>query len=120
MNPEVKAEWLAALRSGAYKQAQARLFDPETGGYCCLGVLCDIAEKRGVIKRRVDDDGIVWFGNSYTVVEDRRVREWAGLDCSNPELPHVKGPDYVSSSAAGHNDNGLSFAEIADLIEQHL
>lgn len=47
MNPEVKAEWLAALRSGAYKQAQARLFDPETGGYCCLGVLCDIAEKRG-------------------------------------------------------------------------
>lgn len=51
MNPEMKAKWVEALRSGKYKQGYGRLkrkatepralFEaPET--FCCLGVLCDI------------------------------------------------------------------------------
>ncbi len=36
-----KAEWIAALRSGKYKQARGKL--KKDGGYCCLGVYCEIA-----------------------------------------------------------------------------
>lgn len=49
MNPEVRAQWVAALRSGKYKQGVGRLkreasgFGPGDGEeFCCLGVLCDI------------------------------------------------------------------------------
>ena len=34
--------WLAALRSGKYKQAYLDLHGPE--GFCCLGVLADLNE----------------------------------------------------------------------------
>ncbi len=36
---EIKRKWVAALESGEYKQAQDTLYDPETKGFCCLGVL---------------------------------------------------------------------------------
>lgn len=51
MNPEIKEKWLAALRSGEYKQTRGALFRPRRlddvkpifpAGYCCLGVLCDV------------------------------------------------------------------------------
>lgn len=35
-------EWIAALRSGEYKQARETLSDSK-GRMCCLGVACDIA-----------------------------------------------------------------------------
>lgn len=34
-----KAKWLKALRSGEYSQTRETLYDPETKGFCCLGVL---------------------------------------------------------------------------------
>lgn len=39
MDQEIKAKWVKALRSGEYTQTQNRYYSPETGGYCCLGVL---------------------------------------------------------------------------------
>lgn len=51
MDPEAKAKWVAALRSGKYKQTQLALYRPVPGrypaGYCCLGVLnevCDLGQ----------------------------------------------------------------------------
>ena len=41
MDPELKAKWLKALRSGRYKQGRGALRD-ENNCYCCLGVLGDI------------------------------------------------------------------------------
>jgi len=38
MNPDDKTKWVAALRSGEYKQGAGRLYIPETDSYCCLGV----------------------------------------------------------------------------------
>ena len=38
MDPELKAKWTAALRSGEYTQTRFRLQRPPEG-YCCLGVL---------------------------------------------------------------------------------
>jgi hypothetical protein len=47
MNPEVKARWVAALRSGEYLQGTSTLRIGDQ--FCCLGVLCDIysAERGG-------------------------------------------------------------------------
>lgn len=50
LKPEVKAEWLAALRSGEYKQcsgALKKISNTETT-HCCLGVLCDLHAKKGL------------------------------------------------------------------------
>lgn len=38
---QLQIDWLAALRSGKYKQSGGWLKSPD--GYCCLGVLCEIA-----------------------------------------------------------------------------
>ena len=42
LDPELKAKWLAALRSDEYKQGKYCL--NIEGEFCCLGVLCDIAK----------------------------------------------------------------------------
>lgn len=47
---ELKRKWVAALRCGLYKQVTGVLQDG-VGGYCCLGVLCDI------------EDGVVFWGD---------------------------------------------------------
>lgn len=44
MDKKIKAKWLRALRSGKYKQAKGVL-RTEKGGFCCLGVLCDVVDK---------------------------------------------------------------------------
>lgn len=41
MDAKLKAEWVAALRSGKYRQARMALH--KEGGFCCLGVFCRIA-----------------------------------------------------------------------------
>lgn len=49
MDPEIKARWVEALRSGVFTQGQSRLRD-DTGDevkHCCLGVLCALAQAEG-------------------------------------------------------------------------
>lgn len=36
---KIKQEWLAALRSGNYKQGRECLYNPDNKSFCCLGVL---------------------------------------------------------------------------------
>ena len=43
IDPEFKAKWLEALRSGRYRQTSLMLRDKV--GFCCLGVACDISGK---------------------------------------------------------------------------
>lgn len=50
MRPEIKLLWLEALRGGAYEQTRSKLHDPD-GGFCCLGVLCDL---------RMQQIGVQW------------------------------------------------------------
>lgn len=40
MDEELKAKWVAALRSGKYTQTKGTLRDDR--GFCCLGVLLDV------------------------------------------------------------------------------
>lgn len=43
MKKELKDKWIAALRSGEYRQGKSKL-KTDSGGYCCLGVLADICK----------------------------------------------------------------------------
>lgn len=83
MNPEIKALWLAALRSGDYKQGQGVLRDG-ADNFCCLGVLTDLAVKAGVLEDGVVGPSGVYrykgeFGAPTEGVLIYSVAEWAGL-----------------------------------------
>lgn len=107
MNPRIKALWLEELRSDRHIQGRGRLRDEQEGVVkeCCLGVLCAIAEKEGVCTREGDRfDG-------YIGVLPPSVQTWSRLS-ENPRVDRW--------GLASHNDDGKSFHEIADLIEEHL
>jgi len=100
MNPEIKKQWVEALRSGRYTQGWRRLRN-QNDQYCCLGVLCDI----------VAPDAWVARSNGYEsdfrfAVLPPRVFEIAKLTVSNEEML-IRMNDML----------GKSFAEIADYIE---
>ena len=112
MNQQVKQKWVSALRSGDYQQTKYYLHTGD--GFCCLGVLCDLYGKEHNVEWNLANNG-----NNYEF-QDRpscppfSVTEWAGIVSSNP---------YICSRSftlAELNDNGSTFNEIADLIEEHL
>ena len=136
MNPERKAEWVAALRSGDYPQGRNVLTSVESDGtrrHCCLGVLCDLAVKAGVLTVDTDDDGTpdTTYVNGTNAVRyhetgqpdaqavvylPRAVREWAGLDGDNPGF--VREGFLNRTHLASLNDDGVSFDDIADVIDE--
>lgn len=127
MNPDVRRTWVAALRSGEYAQASGkltRLREDGSRAHCCLGVLCELAVEAGVLAPGVDAGlRVVEYGArgafNYLPAE---VVTWAQLDDANPTvgvpLIHVDGRYTRTLSAL--NDQGTSFADIADLIEEQL
>jgi hypothetical protein len=114
MNPEVKARWVEALRSGRYEQIQKWLHT-ETG-YCCLGVLCDLSGLGQWQGRTMGRDNFFAFVEHDKVYDAQSgdgfptggVDQWAGLDFGRYEV------------IAKMNDDGKSFSEIADWIETNL
>jgi hypothetical protein len=131
MDPLVKSKWVAALRSGKYTQGRYSLATVGADGeiaYCCLGVLCDLAVKDGVISEKsVTASGryLQYLGESNVLPE--YVRTWAGLDNLNPAVACIPsaGRETRHLYLAELNDGTASidprsFAEIADLIEEQL
>jgi hypothetical protein len=96
MDAKLKAEWIAALRSGEYRQGLNYLHDSERNTFCCLGVLCRVAgvsidDIRDVISTDTPclDSGI-----------DKEMRSYLG-DTLN-------------------DGQGKTFSEIADYIESEI
>lgn len=113
MNQRVKELWVAALRSGKYIQSYNRLRSPS--GYCCLGVLCDIAASKTEVGGWVLTSNGWVFNTDDDYADDTlpdEVVEWAGLVDGNP--------DTSEFTLAYNNDHGKSFLEIADIIEREL
>lgn len=122
MNAEIKAQWTAALRSGEYQQTTGYLRD--TTGYCCLGVLCDLAVKAGKVRETHKDPECVCYGvgNSFGSLPDE-VLEWAGLDSISPRV--LAQPDEFDEPenldlADLNDDYEFGFGRIADLIDASL
>lgn len=92
--------------------------------YCCLGVLCEIAVEVGVIDSpEVADAGRMYkygeVGDSEFSGLPRRVREWAGISEESGRLVEI--PDSRTyPDLAAMNDDGLSFKQIAEVIERDL
>jgi len=119
VNEDVKRQWVAALRSGKYEQGRQRL--EKDGRFCCLGVLCDLAVKAGVVER-------VHGEYEHGVVGFARPSDPEGPNASTPPWAVVKWAGMDSDLMAltiraliNLNDiKGLSFEEIADRIEEQL
>lgn len=119
MNPEIKAKWVAALRSGEYKQGRDSLRKGD--GFCCLGVLCDLYDSEHSSDSWQIDPAGDWMHVGEFGVPCRAVLSWAGLESANPKVTINKLTDGV----AVHNDGTPEFAprtfsEIADAIEAQL
>jgi hypothetical protein len=108
MDQELKAKWVAALRSGEIKQAEGHLLT-EDGAMCCLGVLGSVL---GIPR----EDLAHW--STYLGAQGKSAPTLQPLDDCGLSLE-------ARSRLADKNDgtNGQSkhsFSEIADFIEGNL
>lgn len=143
MNPEIKDEWIKALRSGDYVKGTGQLHGVETDldtgkvthTFCCLGVLCELAVAAGVTDRALigtEESGNYRYfkkdGDAYDMDADvsflpPSVQAWSGLNTHNPRVPHVldEGTAFErqgSERVSDLNDNTYdTFEPIAALIE---
>lgn len=145
MNPEIKAEWVAALRSGEYRQTKRQLRYGDN--FCCLGVLCDLRAKKGKGKW-LNTSGPHYGGNGglpfaydpgddgvannaclpMAVWKEAGLRSCGGLiepyEIEQIELKYGLHTDRVNRGLSADltylNDHGLSFHQIADVIEKYL
>lgn len=94
--------WLAALRSGKYEQTEGCLED--AGGYCCLGVACQV-----LIEKPIKDS---WgYIQGWHPVSQSEAPNW--LVRIDDDLEFRTG-----TSVARRNDElNSTFAEIADVLE---
>jgi len=96
MDANLKAKWIEALRSGKYKQTTHYLKDDQ--GFCCLGVLCDIQ------------------GADFDAIRT----EFGTLSLSSSPQKYLGGLGMMAPRLTTLNDDGKSFAEIADYIEMNI
>lgn len=122
LDPEKKRIWIEALRSGKYTQCSGRLH-LKGDGFCCLGVLCDLKDSSYWGPEGAGDDTTCWWNKSawYPPIS---VQVWVGITdspsednkCFSLNIPVVyNGIRYENLSSL--NDVGMSFNEIADVIE---
>lgn len=118
MDKTIKADWLTALRSGEYEQGTGYL--KKGNQYCCLGVLCDLAVKAGVIEAPELDGDIdrvyLYDGNLGSLPNP--VMKWSGVSEGGmlPEGVEVRGQSQLWKL---NDSEGMTFQEIADVIEKH-
>jgi hypothetical protein len=128
MDAELKAKWVAALRSGEYEQARGMLHDEQHGGYCCLGVLCKVvgAEWGPFQKEKECDDGVYLAQLDHVPVKDGELLgDTDGEELEPAACKKFGIPDQTIFIGMndGHEIRGIkqhSFAEIADYIEKNL
>lgn len=113
MTSEARKLWSSALRSGKYSQGTNYL--NKKGSYCCLGVACDLYNKH-VAPLDIQpcphrEDVVLYDGQGSGCPE--AVKKWLDIT-SLGDLTE----EEDSRSLAGLNDGGMSFAEIADVIDR--
>ena len=115
MNENAK-KWIAALRSGEFKQGKNLLLDA-AGNYCCLGVACELFIRdggqleKGLVKR-MGENILISFDDGISV-SPATVKDWLGLNSDDGGF--VSGGRKKSLVLA--NDHGETFDEIANIIE---
>lgn len=107
MPKKTKEKWLTALRSGEYEQTNNSLYDKRTQSFCCLGVLehCLTGGVEYVdgIPRGLPTDS--WY-KGWKINTDN-------VGMSVYYMGAVRSLDEL-------NDGGLSFKQIANIIEKQV
>jgi len=114
MDAKLKAKWVEALRFGEYRQSTRQLRKLEADGhvaYCCLGVLCEVAH----LSRHGEFYAGPFGDKSMTQLPMSFARS-IGLAHSDSV---IYGGKRVCLTTL-NDDVGLSFKEIAALIEEQL
>lgn len=127
MNAEIKAEWVADLRSGRYQQGRGAL--NRDGRFCCLGVLCEQAVRKGVIpaptKKTAGYGTVAYYGeglNAQASVLPDVVAEWAGIRTATKIDNTGIYTDESGKLRGLYEDNDLlkqPFTAIANSIEKY-
>jgi hypothetical protein len=143
LKPEVKQLWLEGLRSGDFPQCSGKLSNGV--GYCCLGVLSELAHREGVIAREEQQNTWKPVSGGGTRTETsvhygayaasnylpREVADWA-FEEYDPNVVYWENPRVKDPRPEGHlmkvevtslaelNDEGFTFEEIADVVEEQL
>ena len=115
-------KFVAALRSGEYRQGMGELCTPsypEQDGpeHCCLGVACDVS---GLGKWA--PSGVYVIGRSkFSSYLPDQVADWLGIGTTNPEL-EFPDPDtdavHILKATDANDSWEYSFEEIADAFER--
>jgi hypothetical protein len=112
---EPQKAWLAALRSGEYKQCRDTL-KSINGGFCCLGVACDISPIGTFTEEnyfKITDSE--HFTKGFLSIQ---MMLWLGLTDSCGRFSRRGDLEYPS--LADMNDSGkFTFEQIADFIEKN-
>lgn len=107
-----KRKWVAALRSGKYKQTISSLYD--AGGFCCLGVMCAL---RGAKLDEMDQVSLPGelpnFNELFNIDSDHADFFSGGGEAW--QVPYCGEMVYLS---ALNDDYRLSFKQIANIIER--
>lgn len=105
LNPEDKAKFVEALRSEKYQQGSGYLL--KDGRYCCLGVACEVFYPAG---KFIDNNEYQIEGNVFGAYGWGHFRTPNLLDLDSG----------ITKMLAQLNDDGKTFAEIADWIDENL
>jgi hypothetical protein len=111
MKARIKRRWVKALRSGKYVQGHHALRTHDDK-FCCLGVLCDIYDP----KAWKQTDRGEHNRYSYLTAEIQlpsKVQKWADIDACGRLSENAR------RTLIHLNDDGMSFAEMADIIEEN-
>ncbi|HEY6018326.1 MAG TPA: hypothetical protein VIY48_00040 [Candidatus Paceibacterota bacterium] len=126
MVPEVKTLLLDALRSGEYQKTIRRLARLDESGnmsYCCLGVLTDLAAKKGICNPLVPhpdldnnlgvryehtmEDGYK-YSSIATCYLPKTVEKWSGLtEADQTQLAQI-------------NDSNRTFDKVIEFLDINL
>jgi hypothetical protein len=104
----LKDKWVAALRSGKYEQGRGAL---NHNGFCCLGVLCEVAVEIGfpIMRKESASGGITYgAGSEY------------GYAVLPPGFNHGLSHLQESLLARMNDMEEKSFSAIADYIDANI
>ena len=69
MREGIVKKWTEALRSGKFTQTDGKLYNPNNEGYCCLGVLLEVASPFDW-----DADSRMWVSDDEEIIH--QYNEW--------------------------------------------
>jgi hypothetical protein len=123
LKPEIKTRWRAALESEKYPQCTDKLKSSE--GFCCLGVLGDLAVEDGVASWNGDILVVKNSSQSERNNFPESLLKWAfevkpNTHCTVSNFPYFTNSKVRKTNCLTYaNDSGTTFPEISKLIEEN-